>query len=83
MASLSLVVALALVATPATSPPKPGQNDGDQKIVCRLTTEAGSRIPIRICRTAAEWERMAKENQDDWTSSRNSRTVGCNQLNCV
>jgi hypothetical protein len=43
----------------------------------------GSRIPIRICRIEAAWDRLAKDNQDDWRSSRNSRTVGCNSLNCV
>jgi hypothetical protein len=54
----------------------------DQKIVCKQITEAGSRIPFRVCRTAAEWEQMAKQNQDDWTSSRQSRQVGCNDVNC-
>jgi hypothetical protein len=80
---LSLALLLALTTAPANDSPKqqsPG--DGDDKVVCRLITEAGSRIPFRVCRTAGEWERMAKENQDDWTNSRNSREIGCNKVDC-
>jgi len=25
---------------------------------------------------------MAKENQDDWANSRNSRGIACNSVNC-
>jgi hypothetical protein len=78
----SFVVLLALVSAPASNGAKnPPPDDGD-KVVCRLITEAGSRIPFRVCRTKADWERMAKENQDDWANSRNSRGIACNSVNC-
>ena len=81
---LSLALLLALPTAPTVDTPKQQspKDDGD-KVVCRLITEAGSRIPFRVCRTQAEWDGMAKQNQDDWTSSRNARTVGCNQPNCL
>lgn len=83
MPVLSIAIALAQVATPADIPKRPLYTADGEKVLCKQIWEAGSRIPIRICRTAADWERMAKENQDDWKSSRNSRTVGCNWINCV
>ena len=78
-----IVGALIILAQAPAVTDNPGQPaPDDQKIVCKQITEAGSRIPFRVCRTAAEWERMAKENQDDWTNSRNSREIGCNDVNC-
>jgi len=82
MSFLAIGLVLAQVATPADIPKKPLYTEDGQKVVCRQVWEAGSRVPIRICRTEAEWERMAKETQDDWRGSRNSRKVGCNSLNC-
>ena len=78
----SFVLLLALVSAPATNSPKNTPNDDGDKVVCRLITEAGSRIPFRVCRTKADWDRMAKENQDDWANSRNSRGIACNSINC-
>jgi len=80
---LSFALLLALTTAPTGDSPKqqPPKNDGD-KVVCRLITEAGSRIPFRVCRTQAEWDNMAKQNQDDWTNSRNSRVNACNSVNC-
>ena len=83
MGTLGVALSVALLSASGTAPPKQGDKTADQKIVCRNVTEAGSRIPFRVCRTAGEWESMAKQNQDDWTGSRNSRTVGCNMINCV
>ena len=83
MGALGFALSIALVATPAANTPKQPDTTKDPKVVCRQITEAGTRIPFRVCRTALEWEQMAKQNQDDWTSSRNSRTVGCNMINCM
>ncbi len=77
----NLLLLLALVSAPAANTPKSPPDEGD-KVVCRLITEAGSRIPFRVCRTKADWDRMAKENQDDWANSRNSRVNACNSVNC-
>lgn len=79
---LSFMLMLALASTPAANNSKNAPADDGDKVVCRLITEAGSRIPFRVCRTKADWDRMAKENQDDWTNSRNSRVNACNSVNC-
>ena len=74
---------LAQVATPAGIPKKPLYTQDGEKVVCGQIWEAGSRIPIRICRTEAQWDEMARQNQADWANSRNSRSIGCNSLNCI
>lgn len=83
---MSPAIALALlaqVATPSDIPKTPIYTAEGDKVICKQIWEAGSRIATRVCRTSDEWERMAKENQDDWRNSRNSRSVGCNRLDCV
>lgn len=83
MSAFSLAMLFALAAGPsANAPAKQPEVMGDPKVVCRLVTEPGSRIPLRVCRTQGDWDRMAKENQDDWRNSRNSRQVACNDINC-
>jgi len=78
-----IVGALIILAQAPAVTDNPGQASQDgQKIVCKQITEAGSRIPFRVCRSAAEWDQMAKQNQDDWTNSRNSREIGCNKVDC-
>jgi hypothetical protein len=83
MLGSAIALLLAQVATPADIPKKALYTADGEKVECRLTWEIISRIPTRVCRTVNEWERLAKENQDDWRSSRNSRTIGCNQINCM
>jgi hypothetical protein len=75
----------AQIATPADIPKKPLYTATGEKVICRLTVQPGSRIPIRICRTEADWERISRENQEDLMSSRNtaSRGVACMSIyNC-
>jgi hypothetical protein len=83
MVGSAIGLLLAQVATPADIPKRPLYTADGEKVECKLTWEVGSRIPIRICRTVGEWDRLAEENQDDLRNSRNSRTVGCNSINCM
>lgn len=70
------LLVFAQIATPADIPKKPLYTATGEKVVCMLTIQAGSRIPIRICRTQAEWERISKENQQDLASARNTQGRG-------
>ena len=73
-----LLTALALAqVSPNSTPARPPEAADGEKIVCRLIQEVHSRIPSRICRTEAEWARMAKETENDLANSRNNRTAGC------
>ncbi|HET9812624.1 MAG TPA: hypothetical protein VFP57_03070 [Sphingomicrobium sp.] len=67
---------LAQSASAATVNAGPVRQSADDKIVCKLSTEAGTKIPQRICRTAAEWEKISKDAQEDMHSSRN-KTKSC------
>jgi len=35
-----------------------------EKVKCRYVHEVSSRIPSRVCRTKAEWERIAEEQRE-------------------
>lgn len=83
MGTLGIALLLAQIATPADIPKKPLYTAEGEKVVCRQIWEVYSRIPTRVCRTEAQWEEMAKQNEDDWRSSRNARTVGCNSPACL
>ncbi len=78
---MKTLIALLLFAqiTPSSIPKKPLYTENGEKVVCKLITEAGSRIPFRHCRTEAQWEEMARVNQDDIRSSRNSH-VACGYM---
>ena len=72
---------LAQAATVPPSKPAPPSAHGQlptAKVECRMITEAGSRIPFRVCRLDKEWELLAKDAQDDVRSSRNGRGVADN-----
>jgi hypothetical protein len=43
------------------------------KLLCRRVTQTDSRIPTRVCRTELQWEEIARENQEEFRSSRNKR----------
>jgi len=40
------------------------QGKDPNKVVCQLEEVQGSRIPERVCRTAAEWAMIAQGNDD-------------------
>lgn len=76
---LLILMAAVQIHSPASIPKKPLVTKDGEKVVCKLITEADSRIPVRLCRTEAQWEEMAKANQDDIRSSRNSR-IACGYM---
>lgn len=67
---------LFLVARAAAQPATAAPNADADKIICKLETQENSRIPARICLTKSEWDRIQKENSDDYASSRNGRAGG-------
>ena len=66
-----ILISMILMAVQAA--PAPVTKAAEDKVMCRMIQEAYSRIPSRLCRKQSEWERMAKETQDDIRSSRNDR----------
>jgi hypothetical protein len=56
--ALLMIAAVPALATPAASPPV------KEKLVCKTVGETGSRLGgKRECKTKAEWDRIAEENQ--------------------
>jgi hypothetical protein len=37
--------------------------DKDDVIICKSVAEVGTKIPRRLCRTLAQWDRIAAENE--------------------
>jgi hypothetical protein len=66
-----LVIAIAAAAGPSAQPANPPARPADS-VICRFETEGTSRIPIRICRTQAEWDAISKQNRDDLEHTRNN-----------
>jgi hypothetical protein len=73
MLMTTLMLAQAAAAAAASPAPAPGQAP-TAKVECRLITEAGSRIPTKVCRLDKEWELLAKDMQDDLNRSTNRRS---------
>ena len=71
---VSLVWLAAAQAAQPSATPAADQKPAD-KMECRNITEAGSRIPFRVCKLHDEWEAMAKATQDDIRNSRNQHTA--------
>jgi len=60
-------------ASTATVSPQATPEATDNKPVCRSVMPKGSRIPERVCHTKAEWDQLARESQDNFTSVMNKQ----------
>jgi hypothetical protein len=72
--SASLLVSAAVVpsqATASSSVAEEKKADPDA-VRCKDTTVVGSRIPVRVCRTNAEWEAEQRALVEEHRSSRQS-----------
>jgi hypothetical protein len=65
--SARLLLCLSL-AMPAAAQTGEGAGEGEianpDKMQCKNIRELNSRIPVRICRTRAEWAQLQKESQE-------------------
>ena len=64
-----VLMAASQSAAPAASQPAPKAKASE----CRIERELGSRIPRKICRPAAEWERISAEAQEEMNRNLNQR----------
>jgi len=71
-----MIATLLLLAVQASTPPVAATDSDADKIVCKLETQANSRIPARVCLPKSEWDRIQKENSQDVASNRNGRAGG-------
>ena len=71
-----MIVTLLLLAFQASALPAAAADPDADKIICKLETQANSRIPSRVCLPKSEWDRIEKENSGDMASSRNGRAGG-------
>lgn len=55
---------IALMSVAAVSPAAAEVKNPD-KMVCKSTTQAGTRVPARKCMTAAEWDTIAEQAKRD------------------
>lgn len=65
---ISLLLTMSQV-TPDAAAAVPKIKQDEQKIVCQMTSELGTRIPVRVCRTTAQWARIARETEEDMRTS--------------
>jgi hypothetical protein len=72
---IAAALLLAAQAAAAATPPAAAK-PAAEKMRCQLIYQARSRIPDRLCLTQSEWDKIAKENNDDLASSRNARSSG-------
>jgi hypothetical protein len=69
---VSLFVILAAASAVPAAQPADASAKPAESIICRFESEGTSRIPIRICRTQAEWDAITKANRDDLEHARNN-----------
>jgi hypothetical protein len=55
---------IALTATQPSAQP-PAEKSDPNKIICHLESDVSSRIPQRVCRTQAQWDRIARDTEED------------------
>lgn len=61
---LSIFTALFLLGGCAASPDATVADDPNRTI-CKSEPDTGSRLPKRICKTAAEWDDVAERNKEE------------------
>jgi len=80
MLLLAALAVLLQTHDPRSIPTKPLATAAGEKVTCKLVWQVQSRVPDRVCRTVAEWERYEKEARESLESSRHQRTTGCQGL---
>ena len=71
-----LSVLFAITVSSSQALPAAGTDTKNQdKTICNLQHEVQSRIPVRVCMKQSEWERMAREAQEDMRKSTNQRHI--------
>ena len=73
---MSILGAVVLGLAPVVTVASPQEVKDPNKIVCQLEFTAGSRIPQRICRTAAQWAERAEADQNTLKGAMNQNTSG-------
>lgn len=63
---ISALIALAAQISPGSIPSAPLTTKDGQKVVCKLSPGASSRIPTRVCRTKARWAEIERTNEQQW-----------------
>lgn len=74
------VVALAIVlaAGPALAgeTPAPKADDDREQVICKKERPTGSHLPVRVCLTKAEWERMSEVSQGAFKDAKRRPSKG-------
>ncbi len=61
----ALMLSMSLAAGCAAGPESGATASNDpSRLVCRNEPNTGSRLPKRVCKTAAEWDQIAAEAQE-------------------
>jgi hypothetical protein len=82
-ALVALLPAAALADPPATRPGTARQPDPNRR-VCRLIGDTGWRTGTgRVCKTQADWDRIARQNADDYDRVIGQPTITLNDPNAT
>ena len=60
-ATVGSTAAVAGAGTQATAPYQQSSSEDRSRRVCRSVTPSGTRLPVRTCRTQAEWDEQAAQ----------------------
>jgi hypothetical protein len=66
---LGIALPLVIAAGCASDPAAPGAvavaDNDPERIICHKDPEIGSRLPKRVCKSAAEWDAIAEDEKED------------------
>jgi hypothetical protein len=62
--ALHIIVAFAsLTSVPAAFASPEDRAQQDEKLICKHNRQTGTRFTKKVCKTAAQWDRMAEEHR--------------------
>lgn len=68
-----IITLLVLAASPSAAN---NTTDNPDKIICRMEYQVHSRIPVRVCQTAAMWKTWEDETKADQRNAARHRQSG-------
>jgi hypothetical protein len=68
-----IITLLILAAAPTATVPVAAKPD---RVICRFEQQLTSRIPLRVCRTTAQWAQVERETQADLREAAKKRNSG-------
>lgn len=78
MLSVALMAAAPAAGEPAAQPAAKAEKPKKEDMVCKREKVIGSRLPVRVCMTQADWDQRAADDKANLDAAQRNRGLSSN-----